>query len=56
MARRRGISLAELVRRSLAETLSREDVRRPWMAYVGTLGGQPEDSCTVDNVLYGRDP
>ena len=56
MASRRGISLAELVRRSLAETLSREDAGRPWMAYVGTMGGEPEDSCTVDDVLYGRDP
>ena len=56
VAYRRGISLAELVRRSLAETLSREDAGRPWMAYVGTMGGEPEDSCTVDDVLYGRDP
>lgn len=53
-ARRQGISLAELCRRSLAETLSREPVRHPWMAWVGTLEGRPEDSATVDDVVYGR--
>ena len=56
VARRMGISLAELVRRSLAETLSREPARKPWMAYVGAIDGEPEDSRTVDDVLYGRDP
>ena len=38
-ARRQGISLAELCRRSLAQTLSRESASHPWMAYVGILRG-----------------
>ena len=54
-ARRQGISLAELCRRSLAETLSRQPVCNPWMAYVGIIGGRPEDSTTVDEVVYGRE-
>lgn len=54
-ARRQGISLAELCRRSLAETLSRESASHPWMAYVGIFGGRREDSTTVDDVVYGRE-
>ena len=54
-AHRQGISLAELCRRSLAETLSREPVCRPWMAWVGILEGTPEDSTSVDKVVYGRE-
>ncbi|WP_419943606.1 CopG family transcriptional regulator [Candidatus Palauibacter sp.] len=53
-ARREGISFAELCRRSLAETLSRKPRRKPWMEYVGMFDGQPHDSTTVDEVLYGR--
>lgn len=55
MARRQGISLAELCRRSLRETVSQEPVDRPWMAYAGIIDGQPDDSGTVDDVVYGRD-
>ena len=54
MARRQGISLAELCRRSLRETVSREPVDRPWMAYAGVLDGEPDDSVSVDDVVYGR--
>ncbi len=54
-ARRQGISLAELCRRSLAETLAREPVCHPWMAWVGSLEGRPEDSASVDDVVYGRE-
>ena len=54
MARRQGISLAELCRRSLRETLSREPVNKPWMAYAGILDGEADDSGTVDEVVYGR--
>ena len=54
MARRQGISLAELCRRSLQETVSREPVNKPWMAYAGVLDGEPDDSDTVDEVVYGR--
>lgn len=54
-ARRQGISLAELCRRSLAETLARESSSHPWMVYVGSLEGRTEDSATVDDVVYGRE-
>ena len=54
-ARRQGISLAELCRRSLAETVSRQPVRKPWMAYLGVLDGSLDDSARVDEVVYGRE-
>ena len=54
-AHRQGISLAELCRRSLAETLSREAACHPWTAWVGILEGTPEDSASVDRVVYGRE-
>ena len=55
VARRRGISLAELCRRSLEEIIAREPSRKPWMAYAGLLEGSPEDSTTVDAVVYDRE-
>lgn len=55
VARRRGISLAELCRRSLEETVSREPSDKPWMAYAGILDGSPTDSESVDDVVYGRE-
>lgn len=55
LARQQGISFAELCRRSLAIALAQVPSNRPWMAYVGSLTGRPEDSCTVDDVLYGRE-
>ena len=54
VARRHGISLAELCRRSLVETLAREHHDKPWMAFSGILGGDAEDSQRVDEVVYGR--
>jgi post-segregation antitoxin (ccd killing protein) len=54
VARRMGISVAELVRRGLQETIAREPTSKPWMAYAGILEGRPEDSSTVDEVVYGR--
>jgi len=54
VARRMGISVAELVRRGLQETIAREPTSKPWMAYAGILDGRPEDSSTVDEVVYGR--
>ena len=53
-ARRDGISIAELCRRSLAETLSRRPDEQPWMTYLGTFDGEPGDSAAVDDVVYGR--
>ncbi len=54
LARNRGISLAELCRRSLEETIAKEPSAKPWMAYSGILEGSPADSQSVDAVVYGR--
>ena len=53
-ARREGVSFEEFCRRSLAATLSRRTSDKPWMAYVGAFDGDPEDSVSVDETLYGR--
>ncbi len=55
VARRQGISLAELVRRGLEELVSREPSDRPWMAYAGVFDGKMSDSATVDSVVYDRE-
>ena len=55
VARRRGISLAELCRRGLEETIAREPTDKPWMAYCGIVEGSPDDSESVDAVVYGRE-
>jgi len=55
IARRQGISLAELCRRSLEEAVARQPTERPWMKYAGIVEGNPEDSSSVDEVVYGRD-
>jgi hypothetical protein len=49
-----GISVAELCRRGLEETIARQPTSKPWMAYAGILEGRPEDSSTVDEVVYRR--
>ena len=54
LARRHGISLAELCRRSLEEAVAREPSDKPWMAYAGIVEGDEDDSATVDEVVYGR--
>lgn len=54
MAKRHGISLAELCRRSLRETVSSEPVNNTWLAHTGILDGGPDDSKTVDEVVYRR--
>lgn len=55
LARREGISLAELCRRSLQEAVARAPSDKPWMAYAGTVAGNEDDSSTVDEVVYGRE-
>ena len=55
VARREGISLAELCRRSLADTVSRSSVEQPWMRFAGILDGDLGDSESVDAVVYGRE-
>jgi hypothetical protein len=54
-AKRQGVSLAELCRRSVAEVLGRDDAAQPWMKYIGVIEGKPHDSSTVDAVVYDRD-
>ena len=55
-ARRRGISFAELVRKSLAETLKPRPEDKPWMRYAGVFdSGDPASSSTIDEVVYGRE-
>jgi hypothetical protein len=49
-----GISVAELCRRGLEETIARQPTSKPWMAYAGIVEGRPEDSGSVDEVVYGR--
>ena len=54
-ARRLGISLAELLRRSL-RTLLPIDESKPWMRYAGMVeSGDAESSRNVDEVIYGRE-
>jgi hypothetical protein len=55
VARRRGISFAELCRRGLEETVAKEPSDKPWMAYAGIVEGAPDDSASVDDVVYGRE-
>jgi hypothetical protein len=53
-AKRLGISLAELLRRSL-RTLLPADESRPWMRYAGFVeSGDPQASQKIDDVVYGQ--
>jgi hypothetical protein len=54
-AKRQGVSLAELCRRSVAEVVGRDDTAHPWMNYIGSVEGDANDSSSVDSVVYGRD-
>lgn len=50
---RLGISLAELLRRSLRSILPRDD-SRPWMRFAGMIStGDPDSSRNVDEIVYG---
>jgi len=54
-ARRLGISLAELLRRSLRSILPPDD-SRPWMSYAGFVEtGDPRSSERIDEVVYGHE-
>jgi hypothetical protein len=55
VARRMGISLAELCRRSLEEVVAREPSDKPWMGFAGIHDGDESDSSSVDQVVYGRE-
>jgi hypothetical protein len=53
-ARRLGISLAELLRRSLRLTLP-TDPSRPWMRYAGMIeSGDTRSSQRIDDIVYGQ--
>ena len=53
-AERLGISLAELLRRSLREMIP-ADPSKPWMRYAGMVeSGDAESSRKIDDVVYGR--
>jgi len=53
-ARRLGISLAELLRRSLRNVLPADDAK-PWMRYAGMVeSGDPDSSQRIDEVVYGH--
>ena len=49
-----GISLAELLRRSLRSLLPLDD-SKPWMRYAGMVeSGDPQSSRRIDEVVYGQ--
>lgn len=53
-AKRQGISLAELLRRSLREMLP-VDESKPWMRYAGMIeSGDTESSQRIDAIVYGQ--
>ena len=53
-AKRLGISLAELLRRSLRALLP-PDVSKPWMRYAGFIeSGDSASSGRIDDVIYGQ--
>ena len=53
-AARMGISLAELLRRSLRTMLPSDD-SKPWMRYAGMIEtGDPKASQKIDDVIYGQ--
>ena len=55
-ASRLGISLAELLRRSL-RTMLPIDQSKPWMRYAGMVeSGDPKSSQRIDEVAYGEKP
>ena len=55
-AKRLGISLAELLRRSLRSVIP-ADESKPWMRYAGMVeSGDPDSSRNIDDVIYGQKP
>jgi hypothetical protein len=52
-AQRLGISLAELLRRSLRDFVPL-DSEQPWMRFAGMIeSGRDDSSRTIDDVIYG---
>lgn len=55
-AARLGISLAELLRRSLRTVLP-ADAAKPWMRYAGMIEtGDTESSRHIEDIVYGQKP
>ncbi len=55
-AGRLGISLAELMRRSL-RTILPVDESKPWMRFAGLVeSGDSDSSRSIDDVVYGTKP
>ncbi len=53
-AERLGISLAELLRRSLRAVIP-VDEAKPWMRHAGMVeSGDPRSSQNIDDVVYGQ--
>jgi hypothetical protein len=53
-AARLGISLPELLRRSL-RTMIPADETKPWMRFAGFVAsGDPQSSQSIDDVVYGE--
>ena len=53
-AARLGISLAELLRRSLRTVLPADD-SKPWMRFAGMVeSGDPNSSQRIDEIVYGH--
>ncbi len=53
-AERLGISLAELLRRSLRAMIPVDD-SKPWMRYAGMVeSGDPRSSQNIDEIIYGQ--
>lgn len=53
-AQRLGISLAELLRRSLRSVLP-ADTSKPWMRYAGFVeSGDAKSSKHIDEIVYGQ--
>ena len=53
-AKRLGVSLAELLRRSL-RWMFPADPSKPWMRYAGMVeSGDPRSSSRIDEVIYGQ--
>lgn len=53
-ARRLGISLAELLRRSLRSLLPLDETK-PWMRYAGIIEtGDSQSSQHIDDIVYGQ--
>lgn len=53
-SRRQGISMAELLRRSLRRMLP-VDESKPWMRYAGMIeSGDSKSSQNIDDIVYGQ--